>query len=142
MMLRALLVVPACVLAFATFAAHAEKPLAPPTVAGAMLVSAEQVVELITAPLPPVLLDSRRREEFDKGHLEGAVHMHDTELTREKLARLAAAPERALLFYCNGERCLRSSNSARQAVAWGYRKVYWFRGGWQEWTDKHLPVAH
>ncbi|MDP2793413.1 MAG: rhodanese-like domain-containing protein [Sulfurisoma sp.] len=138
MMLRALLVLPALLLAPP---AVADKPLAPASVPGTQLVSAERVVELIGALPDIVIIDSRRREEFEKGHIEGAVSLLDTELTRAGLARLAPAPDRPLLFYCNGEHCLRSSNSAVQALAWGYRRVYWFRGGWQEWTDKHLPVA-
>ena len=136
--LRMLFVLPVLWLALP---AAAEKPLAPASVPGAQLVSAEQVVELIGAQPDLILIDSRRREEFDKGHIEGSVNLLDTELTRAGLARMAPALSRPLLFYCNGERCLRSSNSAERALAWGYRKVYWFRGGWQEWTDKHLPIT-
>lgn len=135
---RMLLVLPAVWLALP---AVAERPLAPASVPGTQLVSAEQVVQMIGAQPDLVIIDSRRREEFDKGHIEGAINALDTELTRAALAKLAPAPGRPLLFYCNGERCLRSSNSARDALAWGYRKVYWFRGGWQEWTDKNLPVT-
>ena len=136
--LRMLLVLPGLWLALP---AAAERPLAPASVPGTQLVSAEQVVQLIGAHADLVVVDSRRREEFDKGHIEGAVNLLDTELTRAGLARHAPTTGRPLIFYCNGERCLRSSNSARDAVEWGYRKVYWFRGGWQEWTDKQLPVA-
>lgn len=122
-------------------AAASDRPLAPASVPGSQLVSAEQAIDLIGAQPNLLVIDSRRREEFDKGHVEGAINLLDTELTRQVLLKLAPSPDRPLLFYCNGERCLRSSNSARQALSWGYRKVYWFRGGWQEWIDKHLPVA-
>lgn len=144
MLLRALLVLSFFLLpAFAAAAAppQAERPLAPASVPGARTVTAEAVVELVGAQPGVVIIDSRRREEFDKGHIDGATNLLDTELTRKKLARLAPARDRPLLFYCNGERCLRSSNSARQALSWGYVNVYWFRGGWQEWTAKNLPVA-
>lgn len=122
-------------------AAASDRPLAPASVPGSKLVSAEQAIGLIGAQPNLLVIDSRRREEFDKGHVEGAINLLDTELTRQVLAKLAPSLDRPLLFYCNGERCLRSSNSARQALSWGYREVYWFRGGWQEWVDKHLPVA-
>ena len=62
-------------------------------------------------------------------------------LKRADLSHLAARPDTPLLFYCNGERCLRSSHAAKMAVNWGYTRVYWFRGGWQEWLDKQLPVT-
>jgi rhodanese-related sulfurtransferase len=52
------------------------------------------------------------------------------------------APDRtqALLFYCNGVRCLRSSAAIKKAVDWGYTNIFWFRGGWNEWTEKRLPI--
>jgi len=46
-----------------------------------------------------------------------------------------------LLFYCNGVRCLRSSDSLTKAVGWGYTNLFWFRGGWKEWTEKRLPMV-
>ena len=32
------------------------------------------------------------------------------------------------------------ADAIRKAMGWGYRNVFWFRGGWKEWTDKRLPV--
>ena len=29
---------------------------------------------------------------------------------------------------------------SQAAVAAGYTKIYWFRGGMPEWREKHLPV--
>jgi rhodanese-related sulfurtransferase len=31
--------------------------------------------------------------------------------------------------------------AARIAVAEGYNKIYWFRGGMEEWEGKGLPVV-
>ena len=121
--------------------AHAEKPTAPESVAGTTRVTAEAVFQLVTTLPDLLILDSRHAEEYAKGHIEGAINLLDTKMTRDDLARLAPRPDHPLLFYCNGEYCMRSSNAARQAVAWGYRRIYWFRGGWQEWIDQHLPVA-
>lgn len=121
--------------------AAAEKPRAPESVDGAVTVSAEQTVELILANPQLVVIDARRDEEFAKGHIEGAVSLLDTAMTPEALAALATDRDTPLLFYCNGARCLRSSNAVRRALDWGYRTVYWFRGGWAEWMEKHLPVS-
>ncbi len=119
----------------------ADKPVAPVDIPGAVNVTAEKLVELVTRTPQLVVIDSRRQEEFDKGHIEGAANLLDTDMTRARLARLVPGVETPVLFYCNGERCLRSSNAASLALEWGYRKVYWFRGGWAEWSDKKLPVA-
>lgn len=122
-------------------AAFAEKPLAPQTLPGVSLVSAEQTIELIQDTPDLVVFDSRHEGEYRKGHIPGAISMLDTTMSPELLAQHAPHKEIPLLFYCNGERCLRSSNAAAQAVNWGYSQVYWFRNGWQEWTQKEYPIA-
>lgn len=124
-----------------TATAWAEKPFAPDNVAGTTRITAETAIELVGSIPNLVVIDNRHAEEFEKGHIEGAINLLDTTLQRTDLARLAPKPDRPLLFYCNGERCLRSSHAAQMAVKWGYTRIYWFRGGWQEWLDKQLPVA-
>lgn len=121
--------------------ARADKPLAPEAVEGATRVSAEAVFDLLEKLPGMRIIDSRHAEEYARGHIEGAINLLDTKMQRADLAKLAPRPDTPLLFYCNGERCLRSSNAARQAAAWGYQRIYWFRGGWQEWVDKQLPVT-
>lgn len=121
--------------------AGATKPVAPEEIAGTARVTAEEVVDLATRLPNLVIVDSRYREEYAKGHIEGAVNLVGTEMTRAELAGVASGPDTPLLFYCNGERCLRSAAAARKAVEWGYQRVYWFRAGWQEWLAKRLPVS-
>jgi rhodanese-related sulfurtransferase len=124
-----------------TAAAWAEKPFAPDTVAGTTRITAETVIDLAGALPNLVIIDNRHAEEFAKGHIEGAINLLDTELRRANLTRLAPRTDTPLLFYCNGERCLRSSHAAKMAVGWGYTRIYWFRGGWQEWMNKQLPIT-
>jgi len=121
--------------------AIADKPLAPQTIPGTVTVDAERAVLLIQATPHLVIVDSRLSEEHAKGHIPGAVNLLDTEMTEAALSRIAPDRDTPLLFYCNGERCLRSSNAAVHAATWGYRTIYWFRGGWQEWLHKELPIA-
>ena len=118
-----------------------EKPYAPDTMPGTTIVSAEEVIEMILANPELVLIDSRKKTEYIKGHIEGAVNIVNTELVLEDLESIAPDRNRALLFYCNGVRCLRSSDSIARAVDWGYTNIFWFRGGWNEWTEKRLPVV-
>ena len=123
------------------FPVLADKPIAPDSVPGTTQVSAEQAVELILANPRMVIIDSRHAEEFAKGHIDGAVNLLDTDTSPETLARHLAGKDAPVLLYCNGERCLRSSNAAKIAVKAGYKKVYWFRGGWMEWFEKKMPIA-
>ncbi|MEJ2214884.1 MAG: rhodanese-like domain-containing protein [Gammaproteobacteria bacterium] len=122
--------------------ALAEKPMAPDKVSGAELVTAEQVIELVQSMPNLVIIDARREEEFKRGHIDGAHSILDVEMTQEDLNALLTEKDQPIVFYCNGPRCVRSSNASTKAVSWGYKKIYWFRGGWKEWTDKGYPVSY
>jgi len=108
---------------------------------GTIIVSAEDVIEMILADPELVVIDSRKKTEYIKGHIEGAINILNTELGLEELEFIAPEKTTALLFYCNGVRCLRSSDSLAKAAGWGYTNLFWFRGGWKEWTEKRLPVV-
>jgi rhodanese-related sulfurtransferase len=118
-----------------------QKPYAPEDISGVRIVSAEQAIELILASPDLLVIDSRKKTEYLKGHIEGAVNILNTRLQREDLERLSPDKLKEILFYCNGTRCLRSSDSIKKAKSWGYTNLIWFRGGWKEWTDKRLPVV-
>ena len=124
-----------------TSLAWADKPTAPETIEGATSLTAEEVVKLILSEPKLVIIDSRKEEEFTKGHIEGAINLLDTSMDQASLARSAPDKDTPLLFYCNGIRCLRSSNATQKALEWGYNRLYWFRGGWVEWQEKRLPMA-
>ena len=118
-----------------------QKPLAPENIPGVLIISAEQVVELILNTPELVVIDSRKKAEYVKGHIEGAVNILNSDLSPELLARLAPDRHQPVLLYCNGVLCLRSSDAAEKAISWGYQQIYWFRGGWKEWTEKRFPIV-
>ena len=51
------------------------KPHAPESIPGATSVSAEQVVELILSKPDMIIIDSRKKAEYVKGHIEGAQNI-------------------------------------------------------------------
>ena len=116
------------------------KPVAPENISGAITVSAEEVVEQILLNPALVVVDSRKKTEYAKGHIEGAVNILNTDMNPPALEMIAPDKTKPILFYCNGTRCLRSSAAVAMALDWGYKNIFWFRGGWNEWTEKRLPV--
>jgi rhodanese-related sulfurtransferase len=117
------------------------KPFAPESIDGVVIVTAEEAIELILDNPDMPIIDSRKKTEYVKGHIEGAVSLLDTEMTEQDIQAVAADKEAAILFYCNGVRCLRSSNAIVKVQGWGYSNLIWFRGGWKEWSEKRLPVV-
>lgn len=138
-MLRNLLIIFAIISSAQTSADT--KPLAPEGIPGAVVLSANEVVELILNTPGLVIIDSRKQQEYTKGHIEGAISLLDTYMKMEELERIAPAKSSPILFYCNGIRCMRSSNAIAKAIDWGYTNLYWFRGGWKEWQQNRLPIV-
>ena len=128
-------------LLFSTTVLAEEKPYAPESIQDVVIVSAEQAIEMILSTPELLVIDSRKKTEYLKGHIEGSINILNTQLEREGLERIAPDKTKAILFYCNGVRCLRSTDSINKARSWGYTNLIWFRGGWKEWTDKRLPVV-
>jgi rhodanese-related sulfurtransferase len=118
-----------------------QKPYAPENIQNVTIVSAEETIKMILANTDLVVIDSRKKTEFQKGHIEGAINILNTKLKQEDLEKISPDKSKEILFYCNGTRCLRSTDSIKKAKKWGYSKLIWFRGGWKEWTEKRLPVV-
>ena len=127
-------------LLFAFYAEAGTKPNVPDQIDGATKLTAEQVIELILSKPDLLLIDSRKKAEYIKGHIEGAINILNTQLTQKRLHKLVTNKSSPVIFYCNGHQCMRSAASVKMALSWGYNNIYWFRGGWQEWSEKRLPA--
>ena len=59
---------------------------------------------------------------------------------RKALERVSfAQTDRKLVFYCL-EKCWMSWNAAKRALEYGYKAVYWFPGGTQDWIAAGYPT--
>jgi rhodanese-related sulfurtransferase len=76
-----------------------------------------------------VLVDVRPAEEFDAGHIRGAVSIPLDELD-ERLAELPADSE--IVAYCRGTLCAYAHEAVRRLRAEG-RSARRLEGGWPEW---------
>lgn len=113
----------------------------PESIDGTTKVTAEEVIELIGSLDDIVIVDARKTSDRAKGWIEDSIGLPNTDTTEESLAKIAPNKAGPILFYCNGVKCGRSVESARNAIKWGYSKIYWFRGGMAEWEAKSLPVV-
>ncbi len=113
----------------------------PDSIPGTTKISAEQLIELVQKHPDLVIVDARKSSDRDKGFIEGSKHLVNTDTTPETLAKIAPNKAAPIAFYCNGIKCNRSGDSATLAIKAGYSKVYWLRGGLDEWTAKSFPIA-
>lgn len=135
----------------------------PATLRGATVVDARQLHALIerepdTVPIdvlpamrkPPDFPPDRLWRPPPRYNLPGSVwlpNVGDGDVSPvfekyfiENLDRLTAGNKhRPLVFYCLID-CWMSWNSAKRAIALGYRNVYWFPGGTDEWELHDYPL--
>lgn len=119
--------------------ALAGTPPAPEQIRGVTRVEAEGVLELVQREPRLLIVDSRIPADRLQGYLEGSISLPDTATRCDSLARLVADRNRPLLFYCNGVKCGRSVVAVTIARDCGYRNLYWYRGGFEDWQRKGYP---
>lgn len=121
----------------------------PTSLPGATVVDAAKVAQLMTEGA--VVVDTRNEKEFKARHIPGAVFVPYHEKSLKDVAYDAALddfaglatldPKKPVIFHCNGAECWKSYKASRAALAKGFAKVYWFRGGMPEWEKASPQMA-
>jgi rhodanese-related sulfurtransferase len=117
--------------------AHAAKK-SPTTVSGATTIDASKAKSLFDKGTP--FVDVRSNSDWDAGRIPGAKHIELKKVFNEAELLKVVPKDKEVVFYCNGESCLRSSKAAKKAVDWGFKKVYYFRLGFPSWQAAGLPT--
>ena len=120
----------------------AEKPdVSPNDIPGVIKVDAEEVLQLVEQLPKLIVIDARIASDRQQGFIEDSVSLPDIQTDCLTLARIVPNKTTPLLLYCNGPKCGRSAKSAQIALTCGYNRLYWFRGGFEEWRAKDYPVV-
>lgn len=122
----------------------------PTSLPGAKVVQAAQAKILMGQGIP--VYDVRAQQEFNEGHVPGAIHVPYNEASAKEpefdasadsfdLDKLPQNKNSALLMYCDGTTCWKSYKSASMAIKNGWKNIIWFRGGFPEWKAAGLPIS-
>ncbi len=123
-------------------AAAAESPLqneAPQSLAVAITIDAENLVELYQSVPQLKIVDSRHPQDYRQGYIETSYNLPLEDTDCAALDRLAQSRDQAFVFYCNGNAADASIAAIEIASDCGFRRLFWFRGGFVEWEDKDYP---
>lgn len=92
-------------------------------------ISHEEAKRLMDTETDYVIVDARTQEEFDQGHIEGAVLIPEYEIS-ERAEKELPNKNQLILVYCRSGR--RSKIAAEALVELGYTNVKEF-GGIMDW---------
>lgn len=112
--------------------------VSPETVAGATSVDANMAKSLFDQGV--LFVDVRKDSDWDAGRIPGAEHLELKKIYDEASLAELMGKEEAVVIYCNGPKCMRSSEASAKAVSWGFKKVYYFRGGYPDWVAAGFPI--
>jgi len=112
--------------------------VSPVTVDGAKSVSAAEAKALFDKGA--IFVDTRKSKDWDAGRIPDAIHLDVKKVFSEETLGKEVKKGDAVVMYCNGESCLRSSKASKMAVGWGYSNVYYFRDGFPAWKAAGYPV--
>lgn len=85
-------------------------------------------------------LDARRRSEFDKAHIPGALLLNLYEwddLMIPVVRALEEGPARTIVIYCDAQKCAASKELRERMMQWGLGDfdMRVLRGGWPAWEE-------
>lgn len=91
-----------------------------------------------------LMIDARKQEEFNAGHIKGAINIAYEEIAKDK----SKLPEKMkglnkdgiIIVYCSGGECDMSIDLAYEIAKLGFNAVNIYLGGYKEWEAAGLPV--
>lgn len=94
-----------------------------------MNITAEEAKQIMDTEVGCVILDVRTREEYDQGHIPGAIVIFHEEIA-EKAEKVLTDKDQLILVYCRSGR--RSKLAAEILLELGYTNIWEF-GGIIDW---------
>ena len=99
--------------------------------------SPEEVKAKIERGEKPLLVDTREDNEWNKGHIRGAVHLGKGIIERDIEVKVPDKNQEIIL-YCGGG--FRSALSADNLQKMGYTNVVSMDGSWRRWVELGYPT--
>jgi len=85
-----------------------------------------------------LLVDVREDNEWERGHIPGAIHMGRGIIERD-IEEAVPDHKTQIVLYCGGG--FRSALSAENLQKMGYTNVVSMDGGWRHWTEAGFPTV-
>jgi len=88
-----------------------------------------------------IFVDARSRDDYDEGHIKGAVSLPVGQFDEKIEAFLERyPPEKAIITYCSGRTCEDSHELAQLLLAFGFTEINVFIDGYPGWETEGYPI--
>lgn len=87
-----------------------------------------------------VLIDTLPEHLYGRKHIPGAINIVSDNI-RDEAHRRIPDPDTAIIVYCGSTACQRSAKSAARLEEMGYRRVWEYVEGRQDWEAAGYPIA-
>jgi len=85
-----------------------------------------------------VLVEALSRKHYESSHLLGAINLPYEFV--DEAAKVLPGKKAEIVVYCMNPECVASTEEARELEAMGYKRVFHYAAGKQEWIRAGLPV--
>ena len=86
-------------------------------------------------------IDARSSEEFSEGHIKGAISIPFYESEKYLNVINTLNKNDIVVVYCSSNECDISTLSGDELFKMGFKKVYVFVAGWEEWVKNKYPIS-
>ncbi|MDX1434168.1 MAG: rhodanese-like domain-containing protein [Gammaproteobacteria bacterium] len=97
-------------------------------------ISRDQLEKKLSVPEPVALIDVLPESSYESYHLPSAINIPlDDERFDEKLRETVPDTDTTIVVYCKDADCQASPKAASRIEALGYRNVYDYEAGKEDW---------
>ncbi|MBM2814626.1 MAG: Rhodanese domain protein [Ignavibacteria bacterium] len=84
-----------------------------------------------------VLIDARDKDKYEAGHIESAINISPLWPDNDYIPKIMGLPrDKTIICYCDGGTCDLSHELAKVLNEAGFKRVFIYIGGWDEWLKK------
>lgn len=90
-----------------------------------------------------VLIEALPEKAFNEEHLPGAINVPvQADDFEEKVKQAVPDKDKPVVLYCANTECPASPQAAKKMEEMGYKKVYDYEAGKQDWREAGLETVH
>jgi len=84
-----------------------------------------------------VLVDARQENDYEAGHIDGAVNIPTTLCAKGRIARMGdISKDKRIVIYCQSAGCPYAGTVASHLMEDGFENIAIYKGGWIDWKKK------